>query len=73
MNINKNILAFAKEQIKEKLKKLPKNNVDFFMRMYNYKNVHNSIDEVLEHLEFHQINHALNQIENTIKQHEPKS
>lgn len=68
MNINHKILTFTKEQIVKGLNKLPTKNVDFFFRMYDHNNKYNKdIDLLLNSLDFKDLNHALNQIENTKK------
>ena len=44
--------------------KLPKDNQDFFIKLYG-NDIHNNISEVVEYMDSDKIDHAFTQVENT--------
>lgn len=65
--MNKSIEAFARKTIKENLLKCTEAQQLMFKRMYSYDDLTRDIDSIVETLSEKRLNHALTQIQNTLK------
>lgn len=65
--MNKQVIDFMKDKIKEGLKTLPEGHQMLFKRMYSHGNLDASIDTVVDNMPEEKFDWALTQIDNSHK------
>ena len=64
--MNEQLQTFAREQLKDGLRRLPEANVLIFKRMYSHANLAASIDEVVDNMPEEKLDWAMQQVSRTI-------
>ena len=64
--MNSDIQAFAREQIKDGLARLPESHRMFFKRMYSHDNLEADINDVVDSMPDEKLDWAMQQVQNTL-------
>jgi hypothetical protein len=64
--MNDQLQEFARNELKEGLRRLPEANVMIFKRMYSHENLEASIDEVVDKMPEEKLDWAMQQVSRTI-------
>lgn len=65
--MNETVEEFTRNRIKNKIKKCNKEEIHLFKRMYSHKDLDKDIEDVIDDMDSDDLDHALTQVENTIK------
>ena len=64
--MNSELQAYAREILKKDLKECTEDQQHLFKRMYSHKNLNLPIDEVVDNMESHKLDLAMQQVKRTI-------
>lgn len=65
--MNDQLQKFARDELKDGLKRLPEANVKFFKRMYSHENLDADINDVVDTMPIDKLSHAMDQVSRTLQ------